>query len=100
NTCNSNDIGISIYESSYNTVENNTCKYNRIGIHLDESLSNTGSNNNCLDNTERDIIGEFVDLELAHREYVARQFVWFLAGFGFILVVSVIMLVQFRRMEL
>jgi hypothetical protein len=31
---------------------------------------------------------------------VAKQFVWFLGGCGMILVVSVIALVQFRRMEI
>jgi len=103
--CNSNDIGIELHESDSNTIANNTCNYNRIGIHLDESLSNTGSNNNCLDNTEHDIIGEFeieefVFDESAHQEYVAKQFVWFLAGCGMILVVSVVALVQFRRMKI
>ncbi|MHA2210099.1 MAG: right-handed parallel beta-helix repeat-containing protein [Candidatus Thorarchaeota archaeon] len=105
NTCNSNDIGIELYKSDSNTIANNTCNNNRIGIHLDESLSNTGSNNNCLDNTEQDIIGEFeteefVFDESAHQEFVAREFAWLLAGFGMILLVSVIAFVQFRRMEI
>ncbi|MHA1905606.1 MAG: right-handed parallel beta-helix repeat-containing protein [Candidatus Thorarchaeota archaeon] len=113
NTCFGNtERGIYLSESDYNTmtdntntIANNTCNNNRIGIHLDESLSNTGSNNNCLDNTEQDIIGEFeteefVFDESAHQEFVAREFAWLLAGFGMILLVSVIAFVQFRRMEI
>jgi hypothetical protein len=47
-----------------------------------------------------DIVDESELEELAHKEFVAREFVWLLAGFGLILGVSVIALVQFRRMEL
>ena len=38
--------------------------------------------------------------EFAAKEYMAKQFVWFVASFGMILVISVIALVQFRRMEI
>jgi parallel beta-helix repeat protein len=105
NICNFNDIGIYLNEVSYNTISTNICNNNRIGICLHESPSNTGSNNICLDNTEHDILGELeteesVSDQIAHQEYVAKQFVWFLAGSGMILVVSVIALVQFRRMEI
>ena len=46
-----------------------------------------------------DMVDESELRELAHREYVAKQSVWFLVGCGMILVVSVVALVQFRRME-
>jgi parallel beta-helix repeat protein len=93
NTCNNNFAG-----SDSNTVENNTCNSNVFhGIYVeDESEFNTVENNTCLGNTEHDIVDEW----LAHREYVSKQFVWFLAGAGMILVVSVIAFVQFRRMEM
>jgi hypothetical protein len=73
-------------------------------------VSNTVANNTFLGNTEFDILpkpgaAEFVAEEpvfgeSARQEYVAKQFVWFLAGLGMILAVSVIAVVQFRRMEL
>ncbi|MFX1262648.1 MAG: nitrous oxide reductase family maturation protein NosD [Promethearchaeota archaeon] len=100
NICNNNRIGIFLEDSESNTVDSNTCNNNRIGISLDESFYNAGSNNTFLDNTKHDMIGEFVDLELAYRESVAREFVWLLAGCGMILVVSVIALLLFRRMEI
>ena len=115
NTCNSNDIGISLepirvhivdidvtywIESFSNTVANNTCNYNRIGIYVYGSESNTVVNNTFLGNTEHDIVDESELDELSHREFVATEFVWFLAGCGMILVVSVIAFVKFRRMEM
>ncbi len=33
-------------------------------------------------------------------EFVAREFVWFLAGFGMILVASVVLFARLRRMEI
>jgi hypothetical protein len=50
--------------------------------------------------TEEDETEEPIFDELAHQEHVAKQFVWFLAGFGMVLVVSVVAFVQFRRMEM
>ncbi|MFW9800689.1 MAG: NosD domain-containing protein [Candidatus Thorarchaeota archaeon] len=100
NICNNNGFsGINLYSSDSNTVSDNTCNNNRIGIYLYRSYSNTVTNNTFLDNTEYDIVEESYAGELAHREYVAGQFVWFLAGFGMILVVSVVMVARIRRME-
>jgi parallel beta-helix repeat protein len=107
NTCNYNSdygirvgaaVGMGTGESSNNTVVNNSCNYNRVGIYIYFLGSNTVANNTCLGNTEHDIIEESYAGELAAKEYVAREFVWFLAGAGMILVVSVIALTQFRRM--
>ena len=90
-----NDIGISLEESDSNFVVDNICNNNEIGIYLDdESEFNTVENNTFSGNTEHDIVDEW----LAHREYVAKQFMWFLAGCGMILVVSVVAFVKFRRM--
>jgi len=100
-----NDIGISLEESDSNFVVDNICNNNEIGIYLDdESEFNTVENNTFSGNTEQDIVDEWLahreEKELAHREYVGKQLVWFLAGCGMILVVSVIVVVQFRRMEI
>jgi parallel beta-helix repeat protein len=100
NTCNNNGWGISLRESDSNTVASNTCNNNRIGIYLLDSGSNTVENNTCLGNTEYDIVEESYEGEFAAKEYMAKQFVWFLAGCGMILVVSVVAFVQFRRMEM
>ncbi|MHA2302902.1 MAG: NosD domain-containing protein [Candidatus Thorarchaeota archaeon] len=107
NTWNSNGIGIYLRDSEFNTVVNNACSNNNIGIciYLYGEVSNTVKNNAFLGNTRWDIVQipvaeEPVFDELAHKEYVAKQFVWFLGGCGMILVVSVIALVQFRRMEI
>jgi parallel beta-helix repeat protein len=107
NTCNSNKIGIALdNDSDSNIIMNNTCNNNKIGIALhDESDSNTLENNTILDNTEHDIVGELANEEpvfdeLAHKGFVTQEFAWLLAGFGMIIVTSVIALVQFRRMEL
>ena len=108
NTCNSNDIGISLDKSHYstvmdsdnNTVTYNTCNNNRIGIYIYSLGSNTVADNTCLGNTEHDIVNESELEELAHQEFVAREFAWLLGGLGMTLVVSVIVFVQFRRMEL
>jgi parallel beta-helix repeat protein len=109
NMCNSNDKGIELEHSEFNTVSDNTCNNNRIGIYLYYSDFNTVANNTCLGNIEHDIFDESGTEvsteesereELAHREYVAKQFVWLLAGCGMILVTSVIALAQFRRMEI
>ncbi|MFX1369609.1 MAG: NosD domain-containing protein, partial [Promethearchaeota archaeon] len=59
NTCNSNDIGISLRNSHNNTLASNICSNNRIGINLYESYSNTVANNTFVDNTEHDIVEEF-----------------------------------------
>jgi len=100
NTCNSNDIGIYLHESDFNTVANNNCTDNRIGIYLEESYLDTGDNNTFSGNTEHDMVDESELRELARREYVAKQSVWFLAGCGMIIVVSVIASARFRRMEI
>ncbi|MFW9886607.1 MAG: nitrous oxide reductase family maturation protein NosD [Candidatus Thorarchaeota archaeon] len=97
NICNNNtDYGIRLIESDFNTVADNTCNNNRIGIYLDdESESNTMENNTFSGNTEHDIFHE-----LARLEFVAQEIVWFLAGSGMILVVVVIAVMRFRRMEI
>jgi parallel beta-helix repeat protein len=116
NTCNRNDIGIFLdrkmelnpfnnltywIDSHSNTVADNTCNNNRIGIYIYTLGTNTVADNTCLGNVEHDIVDESeLKEELAHKEFVARESVWFLAGCGMILVVSVIALVQFRRMEM
>jgi parallel beta-helix repeat protein len=60
NACNSNDIGIKIQESSYNTISTNICNANRIGIYLSYGClaSNIIADNTFLGNTERDILEE------------------------------------------
>jgi parallel beta-helix repeat protein len=93
--CTNNDIGIHLQLSESNTVVDNTCNKNRIGIYLSESDSNTVANNTFLNNIEHDIFEEpateeFVFDEMVHKEFVATEFLWFLAGCGMILVVSVI----------
>jgi parallel beta-helix repeat protein len=106
NTCNNNtECGIRLLRSDSNTVISNTCNNNSIGIYISKSYSNILANNICLDNTEYEIIGEFETEEFvidrsAYNEFVAKEFVWFLAGCGMILVVSIIAFVQFRRMEI
>jgi parallel beta-helix repeat protein len=97
NTSNSNEYGIFLRDSDFNTVTTNTCtNNNEIGIYLDdESEFNTVENNAFSGNTEHDIVDEW----LAHQKFVAGESVWFLAGCGMILVVSVILVVQFRRVE-
>ncbi|MFX1261318.1 MAG: nitrous oxide reductase family maturation protein NosD [Promethearchaeota archaeon] len=102
NVCYINDVGISLNESTHNTLTNNICNDNRIGIYLDdESEFNIVENNTFWGNTEHDIVyASELEEELLHREYVGKQFVWFLAGCGMILVVAVIALVRFRRMEI
>ena len=53
NTCNSNDIGIHLYESDSNTVANNMCtSKGGDGIRLLLSYHNTVVYNNCSSNTE------------------------------------------------
>jgi parallel beta-helix repeat protein len=52
NTCNNNDIGISLGDSHSNTVANNTCNNNYSGITLYDSDYNTVANNICNNNTE------------------------------------------------
>jgi parallel beta-helix repeat protein len=63
NTCNSNDIGISLEHAHSNTLVNNICNYNRIGIRLDDSYPNVVVNNIFLGNTEHDILGEYITEE-------------------------------------
>jgi parallel beta-helix repeat protein len=111
NMCNNNGIGIEL-EQSNNTVVNNICSNNRIGIFLhellheppSETVSDTVANNTFSGNAEHDIFDESGTEEpfdeRAHQEYVAKQFVWFLAGSGMILMVSVIVVEQYRRMEI
>jgi parallel beta-helix repeat protein len=102
NTCNSNDIGISLDESSYNTVAYNTCNITRIGIYLGYlcGWSNIVADNTCFGNTEHDTVDESELEELAHKQFLAQEFVWFLAGFGMILVASVITFAKLRGMEI
>jgi parallel beta-helix repeat protein len=85
NTCNSNDIGISLGGNS-NTVENNTCTNNGIGICIGGN-SNTVENNTFSGNTEHDIVTESELEELAHQEYLAKQF---MQSLGFLLLVGVV----------
>jgi parallel beta-helix repeat protein len=98
NTCNKNMIGIFLNASGSNIGTDNICTNNRVGIYLQGTGSNTVVNNIISGNTVHDIVDESELEKLAHREYVAKQSVWFLAGCGMILVVSVIAFVQFRRM--
>ncbi|MFX0046521.1 MAG: nitrous oxide reductase family maturation protein NosD [Candidatus Hermodarchaeota archaeon] len=115
NTCNINEYGISIdgpeqsaiihphdesRSSHSNIIANNTCNFNGIGIYLYESISNIVEDNTCLGNTEHDVFDESELGELAHRELLPIQYVWFIADFGIILVVSVIAFVQCRRMKM
>ncbi|NHJ12591.1 MAG: hypothetical protein EAX95_02900 [Candidatus Thorarchaeota archaeon] len=106
NTCNCNNIGIYIDESDFNTVESNTCNNNSIGIFLYESENNIVTNNTFSGNTEYDILGEFVTTEsvieedLTVEEFLGGELVLSIAGCGMLLVVSVIALVQFRRMRI
>ncbi len=100
NICNNNDYGIYLDESDFNTVANNTCSNNRIGIYLDVLGSNTVENNTFLGNTEHDIIEGSELEELAREEFVAQEFAWLLAGFGMILLISIIAFAKLRGMEI
>jgi parallel beta-helix repeat protein len=100
NTCNSNNRGIELEHSNLITISDNTCNDNGIGICLIESEFDTVANNTLLDNIEHDIVGGSRTETSEAEQFVAQEFVWFLAGSGMILAVSVIAFVQFRRVEI